>query len=187
MYFKIIFYLSLIIWLFPVFRQYKSELFKLFVVLAVSDPLALILTLLSFQSYTFLLSELLVLIMIFILMKRSLISFKLLSFGIIIVLINLIIHNELVDSSLLIGELVFLFIIVLKLFAEQSIAKKSLNLFYVILLFYYLTVILKILIVIIGTPHANEYFIITTIFQILFGLFFSIFREDDPRLLVKLE
>lgn len=187
MFLKILYYLTIIIWIFPAIRQFRSWLFGMFLTLAFVDPLGLILKFYGFPEYTFVATEFLVLVMIFILLKKPLLSLQFVLFIIGIIILNGFINYPVLDNSILIGELLFLLLILLKIFAENNIAKKSLNLFYIILLFYFLTVILKILIVIIGTPHAQEYFIITSIFQLAFGLFFSIFREDDSRLHIKLE
>ncbi|MDH7606067.1 MAG: hypothetical protein QHH13_14300, partial [Melioribacter sp.] len=59
------------------------------------------------------------------------------------------------------------------------------NAFYIVLLFYELTLITKFLIILFNTEDATAYFIITTIFQITFGLFFSIFREDKTSIALK--
>jgi len=79
-----------------------------------------------------------------------------------------------------------IFSLVLKLYSFNQTNKGTFNLFYIVLLFYELTLILKFTIITFGFANATANFIITTFFQVAFGLFFSVFRADNPRLVFKL-
>lgn len=74
-------------------------------------------------------------------------------------------------------QVVLLFIF-LKNFIVEYAFNSRLNLFYLILVFYILTIISKFLIIFLNLANASAFFHITTIAQIVFGLFFSIYRED---------
>lgn len=76
-------------------------------------------------------------------------------------------------------QVVLLFIF-LKTFIVEYAFNSKLNLFYLVLVFYVLTIISKYLIVLIGFADATAYFIITGIAQIFFGLFFSVRGENKP-------
>jgi hypothetical protein len=54
------------------------------------------------------------------------------------------------------------------------------------LLFYQTTILFKVLNMAIGFADATAFFIITTIAQIIFGLYFSIVRADRPESIIKL-
>ena len=75
-------------------------------------------------------------------------------------------------------DLVILFVF-LRWLITSYVDKKKLNIFYLMLVFYILTVILKFFNLLIGFADASAFFIITSIAQIIFGLFFSIAREDE--------
>lgn len=66
----------------------------------------------------------------------------------------------------------------LKTFIVEYAFNSKFNLFSLILVFYVLTIISKFLIVLIGFVDASAFFHITTIVQILFGLFFSVYKEN---------
>ena len=186
---EILYYIALIVWIIPAFRNYKTNLFVFFLLLAVHDPLSILFKLLINPHldliYSVVITFLIILSLIRVKRKQILlicsISAIILCY---LAFIFLSVHTKML---ILMMQLVFVFLIILKKFAEYSIVNRAYNIFYIIVIFYLLTLILKFLTVFIGSDYAIEYFIITTVFQILFGLFFSIFREDDPRLLVKFE
>jgi hypothetical protein len=181
---------SFIFWIYPVVRQRKSTLSYFFVVIALSDPIALIGRSVIDAQFTYVTTIILWLSANYIFLKNKL-NFR--WFVLFIVLSSLItisiflFLNTIFLQVILALVLVQILLLLLKRFAENCIKINSINGFYVILIFYTLTLLLKILILIFGVKDASSYFYSTTIFQILFGLFFSIFREDDTRLLVKLE
>ncbi len=75
---------------------------------------------------------------------------------------------------------IVLLLVFLKTFIVEYAINSKFNFFYLALVFYILTIISKFLIVLIGFADATAFFIITTIAQILFGLYFSIYRENKP-------
>ena len=185
----ILHYITLFVWIAPAIKNYKTDLFVFFILLAVHDPISYLFKLLIFPrvdiSYTIFITFLMIFSLLTIRRKQLQIILIITS-----VLISLITYEFLtINTKMLfvVFQLAFIFLIMLRKFAEDSITNKAYNIFYIIVIFYLLTLILKFLTVFIGSDYAIEYFIITTVFQILFGLFFSIFREDDPRLLVKFE
>jgi len=80
-----------------------------------------------------------------------------------------------------------IFLKFLKIFIFKLVNEKSINFFLICLIFYQLTAVTKILNFIGGAANASEYFIITTFFEIFIGLFFCIFKDDDPRIMIKLK
>ena len=183
--------MSVLFWVGPAIRNWKSSLFPLFLFFASHDLIVLLIKALSGIVIDTSFSIFLLTLVIYYLLnvfklKRKVIFVYILA----LILISVIFWqyaNLTIKLTVLIAQIIVLLLLVLKKFAEMSIEKNAYSLFYIVLIFYFLTLILKYISIFIGTEHAVEYFIVTTIFQILFGLFFSIFREDDPRLLVKLE
>ncbi len=66
--------------------------------------------------------------------------------------------------------------------------KQVINFFYLVLAFYEFTVLLKFLNFLIELKvEAETYFYITTGFELLVGIFFTMFREDSQKLAYKLK
>jgi hypothetical protein len=182
----IIIYLSIVIWILPAFRQYKSNYFFYFLILALTDPLNFTLIKIfggsnyivhTIGSYLSLLS-----IIVFsndshhkILMISSLILF----FGLglfafenwlyIILYINVII------------SIIFIKRVLVTLFNERL-----LNLFICALIFYELSVVINLTLMIGGESIQYLFFYITLFFQMFLAFFFTIFTEKSPSLNIQL-
>ncbi|MFA7418155.1 MAG: hypothetical protein WCZ90_00615 [Melioribacteraceae bacterium] len=74
-------------------------------------------------------------------------------------------------------DVVLLFVF-LKWLITSYVEHKKLNIFYLMLVFYIITIILKFFNLLIGFADASAFFVITSVAQIFFGLFFSVVRED---------
>ena len=98
-------------------------------------------------------------------------------FSILLFTINFSARDHLFIAVIIQVVLLFTF---LKTFIVEYSFNSKFNLFYLILVFYVLTIISKFLIVLIGFVDASAFFHLTTIAQILFGLFFSIYKENKP-------
>ena len=202
---QILFYLSLIIWLFPPLRHYKKKFFYFFLILALADPFALIYRAIFLkpapQLYNYLLSYALILSL---LEFRTIIKHK--YFFLIVLLLLFIIsfpYNFIfqIDSSLYLSlnfmqtmnfylsvfllSQIIIFIILLKLSIVKYVSTTKFNVFYFVLVFYQLTVVLKFFNFLVGFADAGAFFVITTIAQNIFGLFFSIVREDKQEPVVQ--
>lgn len=188
MYFTL--YISAIIWLIPPVRNNKTTLFYYFLLLAIHDPIKLIFKEIIEYDLPFEFSLLVAYLCFISLIKVENIKktwLFVLTGMLLLIGATLYFQEYFVNIiSLLICDLL-IFIVLLKKFAEINVEFRSYSMFYVTLIFYQLTTLIKYSSFIIDTEFANEYFIVTSIFQILFGLFFSIFRENDSRLMVKLE
>jgi hypothetical protein len=183
---KIIYFSSLFVWLFPAIRHFKRRFFPFFLLLALSDPLNMLFILFLNNNNTFLFSITSYLMVISVLEKPLVKRFKI-PFTIIFLLITIIsisdINRNLYYIAILVNILLVL-LIFLKNFILIYVESKKIDLFLIVLIFYISTNLFKFLNVMIGFSDATAFFIITSIAQIAFGLFFSIFREDNPRLLV---
>jgi hypothetical protein len=70
-------------------------------------------------------------------------------------------------------------LIILKNLITNYVSTGKLNLFLFVFLFYQLTTITKFSNLLIGFTDAFAFFVLTTIVQIIIGLFFSVFTESD--------
>ena len=65
--------------------------------------------------------------------------------------------------------------------------KSELNIFYLILLFYEITIITKLSIYLSETHSGVLFTYITLAFEILIAVFFTVFKENNPHLVLKLK
>ena len=183
---KIIVYISTFFWLFPPFRQYNGRYFYYFLILALSDPLALInysfigishhfihsiaglLLLYSFDSIEYLKKYLLANI-IFIL-AFFLFLFLLDNLLYVILTLHLLILYRFIRLSLL-----------------NTFNKNELNIFLLVLVFYEISAIVNLIVFISKTNLGVVFYYLTLSFQILVAIFFTIFREDSSLLKLKFE
>jgi hypothetical protein len=75
-------------------------------------------------------------------------------------------------------------LIILKNLITNFVSAGKLSLFHLVFLFYQFTTIAKFSNLLTGFADATAFFILTGIAQILFGLFFSIYREDKSGLVI---
>ncbi len=179
---QIIFYISLIIWLFPPIRQFRNRLFFFFLVLAIADPIGLlyqaVLNRPAPQLYTLFLSICMVISLFEIetIKKHRYILISII-LAILALLFFITLPMKVYMPILLVVQIVIL-IMLLKLSILKYVSSGKLNLFYSVLIFYQLTVVIKFFNFMIGFADAGALFIFTTIAQNIFGLFFSIVREN---------
>lgn len=177
---KLLYFASLIVWILPPIRQYKSYMFDFFLVLAVIDPATFLYGLITKSNLPLWLIALFIyLLFISIVTEEFLKKLKYVFIALPLLFVTSIPYMSTKYYHILFVsmDLVLLFVF-LKWLITSYVESKKLNIFYLMLVFYMLTIILKFFNLIIGFADASAFFIITTIAQIAFGLFFSIFRED---------
>ena len=81
----------------------------------------------------------------------------------------------------------FILLIFLKELIIIFVEDNLVSLFLIILIFYEFTVLAKFLNNFTGFTNDYIYYVITSIFEILFALFFIIFKSDDKRLIFQLK
>ncbi len=178
--FQYLILVSIVIWILPPIRQYKSYMFDFFLVLSIIDPATLFYGLITKTNIPlWLIAFFIYLLVVSVLSEELLKKFKY-AFIAIPLLFSLIIPlmtTKYYHFLFICMDLVILFVF-LRWLITSYVDKKKLNIFYLMLVFYILTVILKFFNLLIGFADASAFFIITSIAQIIFGLFFSIVRED---------
>ena len=187
---KILFFASIIVWIIPPIRQYKTRLFIFFLILGIMDPLSLLYKYLT--NFPFPLEGYLVfnyIMLLTILPGKTFYKYKpyLLAFTPIMILPMLYTIQKPITYLIVVFLFITMFFIILRNFIITSTKSRKLNFFYMVLLLYLLTIILKFTVLIFGFIDATANFIVTSIFQAVIGLYFSIFREDNPRFIFKLQ
>ena len=188
------YFLSLIIWGIVPIRQKDGRYFLFFLILIVGDLVTIGIRLLDQSSNFFLTANFIYVIsamLRLIVVQEKKIHISTAIFIIFISLASIIFEinglsykNEV--ALLSIFHFLFLFKF-LQNFIITLTEKKIINIFLVCLIFYEITAATKYFGLITGFVNANSYYLITTIFEILIGIFFCIFREDNPRILIPLE
>ncbi|MCX6169142.1 MAG: hypothetical protein NTX65_07380 [Ignavibacteriales bacterium] len=179
---KVLFFTSIIVWLLPPFKQFKGKYFLYFLILAFMDPINL---LFFFVLKSPLQSQISILLDYCLLL--SLIEKKLLrKYWIWVLLITpalfspTILHlkgNEITLVRILLE--VGITLIILKNLITNYVSTGRLSLFLVVFLSFEFTNIAKFSNLLFGFADAFAFYILTTIVQIIFGLFFSVYTESD--------
>jgi len=183
-------YLSSFVWLLPPFRQFKTFVFNYFLILGIADVLVIFFN--KYLQLTFLDFYLFVSYCLFVaLQKPEYLKRKKILFlvsGLIVIVLSFIklgIGIHIFSLSFL--HLLIIFRI-LYLFVMKVVQRQAINFFYLVLAFYEFTVLLKFLNFLFELKiEAQTYFYITTGFELLVGIFFTMFREDSPKLVYKLK
>ncbi len=179
----ILFITSVLIWLFPPFRQRKTEYFLYFLILAIADPLSVLIyfTLsIKIVQVNFLITFFLIL---------SLCDFKMLKRNwIIVILIFFILLAAVSDFQLkaIQGIKIFLSLIVLFIILKNTLLyfnkNQTISLFFLVFIMYQITIIIKYIFVFSGTKTGVVYFYTTTFFEYFIGIYFSLFNiRNSPK------
>lgn len=180
---KVLFFTSVIVWLLPPFKQFKGEYFLFFLILAFMDPINLFFLFIVksavFQSQIIILLNYCLLLSI---IEKNLLRKYWIWFFIItlILFFPTIFHftgNEIIFVYIVLQLGIAL--IILKNLITNYVLVGKLSLFLLVFLLYQFTTITKLSNLLFGFADAFAFFIFTTIVQIIFGLFFSVFTEND--------
>lgn len=183
MHFKYLFVLELIVWALPPLKQFKGGYFLFFLVIAVS-PFASVLGFYLLKLIPFTIYVISSFIMLVILQYNYSGKIKLLIIALIFPVCFIIYSNKLnydLISIIILHSLIIIYIIY---FLLKSLYKKSsLNLFYFILIIYESSVMLKMIAFLTNNQTGKLYFSITSIFELLMGIYFIFFNiENSPQL-----
>ena len=182
--------LSSIFWIFAAIRQYKSELFWYFFVLAISDPIVFSLWL---WLHKFIGPGHVYPILLFFLLLSLYWSDRKNWHVRMMLLALILIHIITFSSSEKVHNVVMILfhLPILSIFLKRSIyfiaENGKANLFHLFLLLYETTIILKMLVMLTEANSSLVLFYVTSLFEILIAVFFSIFKENDSRLFINLK
>ena len=174
----------MIVWLFPAIKQYKTDYFYFFLVLAIAEPLVL--------SFLFIwkLTPQITAPFFLLFLAGSLRPKKLLRlpFALIFLFIFVWFIKESNNALLLTGSIghLIIFMIIISMLIDQLNKRQLLSGFLVLLSIYELINVLKVLIVVTDLLHGSTQFYIASFFQILFVLLFSFISIKSSRLDFKL-
>ena len=180
---KYITYLSSIVWLFIPIRQYKTRFFLFFLLLALYDPV-FISAYYLFKvdiSVLYLLGSCLLLYAVLFNIKAKTKYIITIFIFIVITIVAFYIPTKVVIVQLIIHLLIFFSF--LKIFTISYSDTRKLSVFFLILLSYEFSLLLKFFIYLTEFEMGMMYFHLTTVFQILIGLFFLFINEKNSPLI----
>lgn len=179
---------STVAWIFPAIRQFKTKLFYYFLLLALADPLAILLQIL-FKLDGLHISSILAGILLYYSIDfnwENILNHWIVNLAIVTAFII-----GFVMLSNIIGLTVVCHFLIFSKFAKYIIIRLhsagEVNSFYLVLIFYELTILVNLIAVIGGTSIAITLHYITLLFELLIAVFFSIFRMDNKALIIKLK
>jgi len=180
--------LSMFFWLFPPIRQYKTDLFWYFFILAISDPISVGLSRAGILS-----------LLIGYAISGFILIFSLYGSyrknwhvrAILLILFIMLIPVFFMSSNYHYGIFITFHITILFFFLWHSVnfigVHSKLNIFTIMLVLYELSLILKVVTLLSDVKAGVAFFFITDIFQMLIAVFFTIFKENDSRLFINLK
>ena len=183
---KIIGYISTVFWLLPPIRQFKSQYFIYFLILALSDPVNLFsINVLGLPNNII---HALAAILLFYSINPNSIDFNrywfLHSLFIASFIIGMLFLNNLLYIVLLIHLMILFKFVKLTLVTIYKI--NILNIFYVVLMFYELSAVINLSEFLSNSDLRIVIYYMTLSFQILMAIFFTIFTEKSDFLILKL-
>ncbi len=165
-------YLSILIWLLPPIRQYKSQYFIFFLILAAFDPI-LYSAYLSFGIHTLQFYPIMTFLLIISLSNNKK-QFLWVAISLVILILSYVYKN---DTEILYCLCIILYSIVLyQIFIkliEMIIQERLLNLFLSLLIFYALINELKFIAIVLDLYTGAISYYLATFTQIFFGIIFS--------------
>ncbi|OGU59632.1 MAG: hypothetical protein A2V66_17865 [Ignavibacteria bacterium RBG_13_36_8] len=184
----IIFYISIFFWLLPPFRQYGGKYFYYFLILALTDAISTI----AIQIFSINPNKLMLLSCFLLLI--SILGYKLLSTKSIIAVVVFTFISILSDNfsykyqflTMIIFHSTIL-IVILKYMLIYSFRYNEINFFHIVIILLESIYITKIMAMLIQLDTGIVFHFLCAIFQMLIAIFFTIFREDKPKLTIQLK
>ena len=168
----IVAYISTLVWLIPPFKQYKTKYFAFFLVIAISEVAVIILWKI-FQIKPQIISSIASLFLIYSFFNTNY-KKTIITAGLAVVL--LFVEQMLSDRQLLVVislSHIIICVIIINDFLKYILKKNAISLFFIFLITYEISIILKNIIFLTDIKQNIILFSTTTFFQIFFGIVFS--------------
>jgi hypothetical protein len=173
---EVLTYTSVAVWIFPAIRHFKNRFASYFLLYAVSDPLMLFFYYTFNQDIIFLKIPFYLVLLSTFLPKKIFNRNKIILFVVITLLSILGSQFSLVLEVKIIAHTI-IFMILLRDFFKEYVNFAYLNMLVLVISLYELSALFKEFSQVLGIEKDYYYFHMTTLFQILFGVFFSLVGE----------
>ncbi len=187
LYYKYLVVIGIVVWLVIPIRQYKTRYFWFFLILGLTDPVSFIAaksfhTTSAQKFYVFFD----ILFFFSVIEYKKITALKILFYLAIIGLGYFSFTHYWEYGDFFITAILFLVLIILLRQSFQFVIKKGcINIFHVGLVFYQALSVFKFLNLLLFFSTGIWFFFLSTAVQILLGVFFAMYREDDPRFLIR--
>ena len=186
LYFKYLLIVSTVVWLITPIRQYKTRYFWFFLTLGLTDPVAIIVG----KSFDLVIAQLYVplniLLFLSIIEYKKITFYKILFYIIIVGLgVYSFVHFWEYGSYFFTAVLFLVLMILIRQSFQFIVEIGSINIFHAVLVFYQALNVFKSLTILLNFSTGVWFYFISNVLQIFIGIFVALYREDDPRLLVK--
>lgn len=182
----LIIYADIFIWLFPPFRQYSTKYFYYFLIMGLTDPIAVSIVELFhvISSHIYVFCNILLVYSIYF-EKKNVVNFLLTLFIDTLLFTTLVISKSdiIVNDIILIITHLIIFSKVLKDFIVEIFDSSKLNIFYLFFILYMLSLIIKLLFYITEVKTGYLYFYLTGAFEILIALYFIFFNVNNSKII----
>lgn len=177
----------MIAWVLPPFRHFGRSYFVFFLVLALMDPTVFIINTFSNFDPMRIHSLTLYILWLSIIDLQNLKKYYMIYLvgGLLLVSCSFFLSIQINVLLILVLLLLILLILIKKLIIDINRILIIDN-FNIALVFYIVTLIMKVLYYLFTSQHNIVFFYLTTAFEILFAIFFTIFHDNDKRLQIKL-
>ncbi|MGB8318236.1 MAG: hypothetical protein WCE54_08930 [Ignavibacteriaceae bacterium] len=176
----LLFFISIIIWMLPPFRQFKTEYFLFFLILAIADPAnALANIFLAIKPIYVTLSITFLLILSLIDRELLIRNWIIITLTFLVLLAAMIIlpFKSMYAIKIILSSIVLF--IILKNSLIYINKNQTINLFLLVLTLYEITIIIKFIFTASRTHTGSIYFYTTSFFEFFIGLFFSFFNKEN--------
>ncbi|MDP4173782.1 MAG: hypothetical protein Q8933_07430 [Bacteroidota bacterium] len=184
---RIIVYLSALLWLAVPIRQWKEKYFLYFFILSLTDPLVMLLRIYFSSVYPFQIYMISTMLLVVSLLNIN--SKKLFLWGGAILTgtaLAVFVNVFKLAIPLTIVHTLILLILVRKV-TIRIIENSGIKIFHCLFLMYQMTLTLKFFMVITNTRTGVLYFYVTSFFEILIALYFSLSKEGSSRIILRFE
>ncbi|OGU64466.1 MAG: hypothetical protein A2499_06740 [Stygiobacter sp. RIFOXYC12_FULL_38_8] len=182
LYFKYLVVVSIVVWLITPIRQYKTRYFWFFLIIGLTDPIAIIVG----KSFNLVIAQLY--IPLDILSFFSVIEYKKINVYKILFYLAIVgigtysfFHFWEYGSYFFTTVLFFVLVILIRQSFQFIVERGSINIFHAVLVFYQALNVFKSLTVLLNFSTGVWFYFISNVVQIFLGIFFALYREDDPR------
>ncbi len=179
-----------LLWVFPAFRQLKGRYEAFFVLLAFEGLISSLIRLYHIPNvinYLQVGTSFLLPLCLFDRNRKSAFDYVYIIISILIMAVIIPEHKiALLVITLIILHL-FIFTVFLKDFVWETVTNNSFNLYFVMLIIYELSILVRLFYAANGTSMGLYYYVVLTILEIVIGIFFTIFRENNPKLKIQLK
>lgn len=180
-----IYYISTIAWVFPIFRQFRCNLFYFFLVLGLSDPISIFVTE-TFSLRPEIIQVIIAPILFYAINIDRQKKFYLNKLEVFIFILTYTLYF-LINNPNIVLLIIFVLITIRSIFKIiiELHHHQKINIVHLVLAFYMISSVASLIIYLNGDYQGIVLFYINLAFQTLIAIFFSIFREDDPKLIFK--